>query len=194
MRVVPAELRKLDLEVHGFLADVPLEDVSAVDLAGGGAGRGVADLRALFATLDLRAASRATRLLFGLRMSLGRVFGWDRAQAELPAESYIHRLTPAQRARSTVVPGTPNGRFRVVYEFENEALSEIINATVHAFLCSALVPSAIGYRLYWAVYVKPVSRFTSLYMGAIEPFRRFVVYPSILRRIERAWAAKYGTT
>jgi len=31
-------------------------------------------------------------------------------------------------------------------------------------------------------------------MAAIEPFRRFVVYPSILRRIERAWAAKYGAT
>ena len=193
MRVAPAELRKLDLEVHTFLADVPLEDVSAVDLAGGGEGRGVADLRALLAALDLRSASRATRFLFGLRLLLGRLFGWDREQVELPAESYIHRLTPAQRARSSVVPGTPSGGFRVVYELEDEALSEIINATVHAFLCYALVPTATGYRLYWAVYVKPVSRFTSLYMAAIEPFRRFIVYPSILRRIERAWAAKYGT-
>jgi len=194
MRVAPAELRKLDLEVHAFLADVPLQDVSAVDLVGGGPGRGVADLRALSAALDLRAASGATRLLFGLRMLLGRAFGWDRERGVLTAESYIHRLTPAQRARSSLVPGTLNRGFRVVYEFENEALSEITNATVHAFLCQTLVPSGTGYRLYWAVYVKPVSRWTSLYMAAIEPFRRFIVYPSILRRIERAWAAKYGPT
>jgi Protein of unknown function (DUF2867) len=193
VRVAPTAFRKLDLEAHTFLADVPLEDVSAVDLAGGGEGRGVADLRSLLASLDLRAAGRATRFLFALRTLLGRVFDWDR-DVELPAESYIHRLTPAQRARSSVVPGTPERGFRVVYVFENEALSEIINATVHAFLCSALVSSASGYRLYWAVYVKPVSRWTSLYMAAIEPFRRFIVYPSILRRIERAWAAKYGTT
>jgi hypothetical protein len=191
VRVAPAEFRKLDLEAHAFLADIPLEDVSRVDLVGGGEGRGVADLRALLASLDLRAANRATRFLFALRMFLGRLFGWDREQVELPPESYIHRLTPAQRSRSSVVPGTLNRGFRVVYVFENEALSEIINATVHAFLCDVLVPSATGYRLYWAVYVKPASRWTSLYMAAIEPFRRFIVYPSILRRIERAWAAKY---
>jgi hypothetical protein len=146
----------------------------------------------LFATLDLRAASGATRFLFALRTLLGRVFGWDRKAVELPAESYIHRLSPAQRARSRVVPGTLSRGFHVVYEFENETLSEVINATVHAFLCNTLVPSATGYRLYWAVYVKPVSRWTPLYMAAIEPFRRFIVYPQILRRIERAWAAKYG--
>ena len=38
MRVPAAELRKLDLEAHTFLADVPLADVSAVELAGGGEG------------------------------------------------------------------------------------------------------------------------------------------------------------
>jgi hypothetical protein len=44
-----------------------------------------------------------------------------------------------------------------------------------------------GYRLYWAVYVAPVSRFSPIYMAMIEPFRRFVVYPSILGRLRRAW-------
>ena len=126
-------------------------------------------------------------------MRLGRLFGWDRELVELPAESYIHRLTPAQRARSRVVPGTPNGGFRVVYECENEALSEIINATVQR---SSQRARAVGDRVppLLGGYVKPVSRFTSLYMAAIEPFRRLIVYPSILRRIERAWAAKYGAS
>jgi hypothetical protein len=45
--------------------------------------------------------------------------------------------------------------------------------------------------LYWAVYVKPVSWLTPVYMAVIEPFRRFVVYPAILRQIRRAWVAAY---
>ena len=39
MRVNAAELKALPLEAHALLADVPLRDVSAVDLPGGGPGR-----------------------------------------------------------------------------------------------------------------------------------------------------------
>jgi hypothetical protein len=45
--------------------------------------------------------------------------------------------------------------------------------------------------MYWAVYVLPVSWFTRPYLIAIEPFRRFIVYPAMLRRIRRAWIARY---
>ena len=45
---------------------------------------------------------------------------------------------------------------------------------------------------YWAVYVRPVSWLTRPYLIAIEPFRRFIVYPALLRRIRRAWLAAYG--
>jgi hypothetical protein len=38
-----------------------------------------------------------------------------------------------------------------------EAVSEVLNATVHAFLCQALRKTESGYRLYWGVYVKPVT-------------------------------------
>jgi hypothetical protein len=41
---------------------------------------------------------------------------------------------------------------------------------VHAFLASVLTETLDGYRLYWAVYVHPVSRLTPLYMALIEPF------------------------
>ena len=97
-------------------------------------------------------------------------------------------LTNASLARrSLVVPGAPDGIFRTLYQLDRESLSEVRNATVHAFLAQALVPHDDGYRLYWAVYVKPVSRWTRLYMAAIDPFRRLVVYPSLLRRIAAAW-------
>ena len=38
-----------------------------------------------------------------------------------------------------------------------------------------------------AVLVKPNGMWGAAYMAAIKPFRYFVVYPAMLRRIERAW-------
>jgi hypothetical protein len=72
-------------------------------------------------------------------------------------------------------------------------VSEIQNATVHAFLCQALREADAGYRLYWGIYVKPVSRFTPLYMALIKPFRHLVVYPAILGQLRAAWRRKYET-
>jgi hypothetical protein len=187
VRVPAAEFLALDLTVHALLRDVPLRDVSAVDLPGGGSGRTVADVkRLLFA-----ARGRPRRLagaLLGLRRLIGRVLGWDEPRSEPSAAS---RLSDAQRRRSRVPPGTSEGPFRLLYELENESLGEIRNATVHAFACMALVPRAGGYRFYLAVYVKPVSKLTPVYMAAIEPFRRFIVYPSMLGQLRAGWEAAY---
>jgi hypothetical protein len=62
-----------------------------------------------------------------------------------------------------------------------------------AFMCKALARTVSGYRLYWGVYVIPVSWRTRPYLIAIEPFRR-ILYPAMLGRIRRAWLAAYGTT
>lgn len=194
MRVSPAEFRQLDLVAHTFLAGVPLHDVSAIDLPGGGKGRSVADVRALFSE-SMPEGKGLTRFLFWLRRRLGELFGWDRDKDSLPTDSYVHRWTrgPHSHRPSLVLPGTKDGPARVVYNLSDEALSEIRNATVHAFLCSTLVPRGDGYRLYWGVYVLPVSPWTTPYMALIAPFRRFIVYPSLLRRIRRAWVERYGS-
>jgi len=47
MRIDPGEFRARPLRVHALLHDVPLEDVWAVPLSGGGAGRTIEDLRAV---------------------------------------------------------------------------------------------------------------------------------------------------
>jgi hypothetical protein len=73
-----------------------------------------------------------------------------------------------------------------------EAISEIRNATVHAFLVYALLERASGYRLYWGIHVRPVGRITAWYMALIDPFRRLVIYPALLRRIREAWARGPG--
>jgi len=192
MRVPLSEFRALDVVAHQFLAGVPLADVNVVDLPAGGPGRTISDVRALTAAADPTKANVIVRMLFGLRFQIGRVLGWDRGSALIAPDSYLHRMDSVLRERSLCIPGTQDGPFHVLYVLENESLSEIRNATVHAFLAAALRPTVSGYRLYWAVYVQPVSRLTALYMALIEPFRRLVVYPAILRHIRRSWQRRYA--
>ena len=191
MRVDIAQFRALPLGVHTVLGDVPLKDVSAVDLPGGGPGRTLSDVRALIPPGQIFRANPAVRALFALRLWLGRVLGWDGPEHDRPDMSYLSRVSEAQRERSLVPPGTMEGGFRLLYLLGQESLAEINNATVHAFLCTALCERPGGYRLYWAVYVKPASWLTPVYLAVIEPFRRFVVYPALLGRIRRAWVARY---
>ena len=188
MRVTREEYERLDLRAHALLADVPLHDVWAVELPGGGPGRTVVDLRAVVSLESLTAANAAVRLLFRLRAWLGRVFGWDREPPQAPRESFLERLSAEDRASSLVAPGTPEGPFRVLFVSPREAISEIQNFTVHAFSVFALAERPGGYRLYWAIYVRPVGRITSWYMRLIDPFRRLIIYPAVLRYIRAAWA------
>jgi hypothetical protein len=166
--------------------------VWAIRLRGGGDGRTIHDLRPLFTPARLQEANPAVKALFGLRLRLGTLFGWDRQRPAWGAESYVHRLTPADRARSVVSPGTPEGPFSTLYVFEQEQLIEARNATVHAFLSLSMGQAQGGYLAYWAIYVKPVNRLTRVYMAAIAPFRHMLVYPAIIRMVERAWAERYG--
>lgn len=191
-RASAEEFRRLPLVVHSVLHDVPLHDVTYVDLPNGGTGRTVADVSALVPRGSLTTANPPTRMLFALRRFLGRVFRWDEAGARDFGDSYRARIDASVLARSRAGARTERGPLEPLYELDNESLGEARNATVHAFMCVALVPREHGYRLYWAVYVKPVSRLTAVYMAIIEPFRRFVVYPSLLGGIRRAWALRYS--
>jgi hypothetical protein len=62
MRASAAEYRSLPLRGHELLRDVPLYDVSSVDLPRGGSGRTVADIRALESAT---APSHIATLLYG---------------------------------------------------------------------------------------------------------------------------------
>jgi hypothetical protein len=194
MRVSPDEFRRLDLRVHSLLADVPLHDVWAVDLPGGGPGRTLSDLEALLDLERVASANPAVRLLFSLRRALGAVFRWERPPAHREAPpAFRERLSEADRRASLVEPGTPEGPFRVVYVFPTESVNEICNATVHAASCFTLVERTSGYRLYWAIYVRPVGRFTAWYMRLIDPFRRHLIYPAVLRSLQASWAREFAT-
>ena len=67
--------------------------------------------------------------------------------------------------------------FVPVYLEPAERLYRIENATVTALLHVSLDDR----RPRLAVYVRPHGLFGRVYLAAIEPFRRYVVYPSLLR-------------
>jgi hypothetical protein len=190
MRADPGEFQKLELRCHSVLADVSLHDVWAIPLAGGGPGRTMPDVRAV-SPLGATPSNIAVRGLIAVRRAVGRRAGWDRERDDWSRESYVHRLSDEDQRRSLVAPGTREGAFRMLYLFPNEALAEVRNATVHAFLATALVSRAGGYTLYWAIYVKPVGPLTPVYMAIIDPFRRFVVYPALIRQTQAAWSSAY---
>ena len=185
-RISTQEFERVPLRVHAFLAGVPLHDVWAVDLPRPRAG----------ITLDefLRAArerpfrpSPVVRALLGIRFFVGRFLGWDREPGGSVRETFATRLTTIDRSKSRARAGAPAGLFRIVYRFENEQLLEVINRTVHGAALTALVETTNAYRFYFGVYVRSVGRLTPLYMALIDPFRKVIIYPSLLRSVRATW-------
>ncbi len=190
--VTAQEYRGLTLRAHSLLHDVPLHDVWRVTLPNGGPSRTMKDIRAAYeASRRSQPLSLPVRALFGLRWWLGGLFRWDRPATDEPAWSYRTRLTEADRRQSTVEPGTRDGPFSILYVHPMEAVSEIRNATVHGFLVWALEPTSTGYQLYWGIHVLPVSIWTKPYLALIDPFRRCLVYPALMRRMHEAWAQQF---
>jgi hypothetical protein len=138
--------------------------------------------------------SPTVQALVNMRLALGRIFGWDGDPAAHSLASFASRLTTVDRSTTIAPPGQPDGMFRMVYRFENEQLLEVINRTAHAAALSALVETDSSYRFYFGVYVSPVNWFTRIYMWIIEPFRRLVIYPSLLRTIQARWNESFCTS
>ena len=107
-------------------------------------------------------------------------------------ETFATRLTTADLAKSLAPGGAREGLFRIVYRFENEQLLEVMNRTAHAAALSALVETADAYRFYFGVYVRRVGRLTPVYMAVIDPFRKLIVYPSLLRSVRATWDRTVG--
>jgi hypothetical protein len=185
-QVSAREFGRLPLRVHTFLAGVPLHDVWAIDLPRLRAGITLTEFVRASGSRPIK-PSPVVRALLKLRFFVGRCLGWDRELKPAARETFATRLTMADRSQSRVPAGTPQEPFRVVYQFENEQLLEIINRTAHAAALSALVETPAAYRFYFGVYVRPVGRLTPIYMAVIDPVRKFIVYPSLLRSIRETW-------
>jgi hypothetical protein len=167
-----------------------LEDVWALP-ATGGAGD-FARLLELMGSLDpANGGSLATRVLFSIRFRLGGWLGWDDRGAQLPipgdGETTLRARLP-EDLRGTADPGRGPSRFTPLYRTDEEWAAEISNRTVHAIMHLVWIDRGGGrYQGQMGVYVKPRGGRGSAYMAAIAPFRHHIVYPALMRQIERAW-------
>jgi hypothetical protein len=186
------EFERLPLRVHEFLAGVPLHDVWVVDLPRPRSGITLDEFLRM-ASACLCTSSPVVRGFLNIRFFVGRLLGWDREPAATAWETFATRLTTADRSKSLASAGTPDGLFRVVYRFENEQLLEVINRTAHAAALSTLVETPDTYRFYFGVYVRNVGRLTPVYMALIDPFRKLIIYPSLLRSVRAKWNKAFGT-
>ncbi len=172
--------------------DFRLEDVWALPVQGGAGD--FATLLEVMATLDpANGPSLATRVLFRLRLRLGRWFGWDDAagrQLRIPgkAETTLSARLPDDLRNTATDLDLSSTSFAPLYRTDVEWAAELSNRTVHAVLHLGWVDQGNGsYRGQMGVYVKPRGRFGLGYMALIAPFRHRVVYPALMRQIEHAW-------
>lgn len=185
------EYQSIPLRVHSLLHEVPLHSVDYVNLPGGRPGMSILEIHQAigFEQLEEYKYGRFANFLFWLRGQIGRLFAWDNATQLVEKNSYVASLKESDKTTSLVVPGTQKGINRVLFCFQNEMVFEIINKTVHCFWVLASRPlDGEGYGLYIAVYVKRLNWRTPIYMAAISPLLKWIVYPSMLKSILESWA------
>jgi hypothetical protein len=176
--------------IHELTRDFRLEDVWALPTTGGP--DDFPRVVQLMASADLsRGSSRAARALWAIRWKVGGLLGWDGPDAGLGSR------VPTLRDRMPVeLRDAPSGPdfdalpFTSLYLLDDEWAAEVANRTMHGFMHIGWVPDGTGgYRGQMAVLVKPNGRLGSAYLAAIRPFRHLIVYPPMMREIERDWPA-----
>jgi len=137
-----------------------------------------------------RASSLPVRGLFLIRSLLGALLRWDRPQTGVGGRvPGLRDRLPGDLRRGVPEHLADLAPFSTVYLLENEWALELANQTVHGVLHLGWVPDGAGfYRGQMAVLVKPNGVLGQAYMAAISPFRHLIVYPTIMRDIERRWS------
>jgi len=197
MRLPNAAQESRPWRIREIAPDFTLEDVWALPVHGG-----AEDFQTLLEVMasgdPANSKSRATRVLLRIRDRLGSWFGWDDAAGKLPIPgadetSLADRLPYDLRTTATDLHfgSLP---FAPLYRTDVEFAAELSNRTVHGVMHLAWVDQGEGrYRGQMAVYVKPRGRLGEVYMALIKPFRYWVVYPALMRQIERAWNTRHAS-
>jgi hypothetical protein len=178
--------------IHELVGDFELLDVWALPTPGGP--DDFPRLVEMVAASDTDSDSRVAQALWAIRWKLGEVFGWDEVDADdLPDWQMLRDRLPQDLRDGPSGPEFADLPFEPVYLLGDEWAAEIANKTVHGILHLSWVPDGHGaYRGQMSVYVKPNGLLGKAYLAAIQPFRHLVVYPPLLRRLERMWRAGTG--
>ena len=179
--------------IHEITRDFEVEDVWALPTPGG-----PDDFHLLveeFAAGDpSQSGSAPVRALFSLRWKLGELFGWDSAGTGIGSRvSTLRDRLPDDLREAGAGPAFDALPFSPLYLLPDEWAAEIANRTMHGVLHLGWVPDgAAGYRGQMAVLVRRNGLLGTAYMTAIRPFRHLLVYPQMIRDIERRWRVRVG--
>jgi hypothetical protein len=179
--------------IHELTREFRLEDVWT--LPGRGGPGDFPRLVQLIASLDpSQGSSRAARTLWAIRWKVGELLGWDDPDAGLGSRvPTLRDRLPADLRDEPSGPEFDALPFNSLYLIDDEFAAEIANRTVHGVMHIGRVPDGSGgFRAQMAVLVKPNGVFGMAYMAAIRPFRHLIVYPPMMRDVERAWRALAG--
>jgi uncharacterized protein DUF2867 len=179
--------------IHELTRDFRLEDVWALPTPGG------PDdfpqlVHGIVASDPSQTLPRAARTLWALRWKVGELLGWDRPDAGLGSRvPTLRDRLPEDLREAPSGPDFGALPFTSLYLLDDEFAAEIANRTMHGVMHLGWVPDGTGgYRGQMAVLVKPNGLFGTAYMAAIRPFRHLIVYPAVMREIERDWRARAG--
>ena len=179
--------------IHELTGDFRLEDVWALPTPGG-----PDDFHLLVQGITSgdtsHSPSRAARTLFTIRWKLGELLGWDDPQTGLGSRvPTLRERLPGDLREGPSGPKFDALPFTSLYLLKDEFAAEIANRTMHGVMHLGWVPDGSGgYRGQMAVLVKPNGLLGYAYMAAIRPFRHLLVYPAMMRQIERNWRVRGG--
>jgi Protein of unknown function (DUF2867) len=194
MRLSNSEHESRPWRIREIAPDFTLEDVWALPVDGGA--EDFPRLIELMASGDPAGGdSLATRVLWRVRWRIGSWLGWDEPGSELPipgtSETSLSDRLPDDLRDTVAELDFGTLPFAPVYRTDVELAAELSNQTVHGVMHLAWVDQGEGrYQGQMAVYVKPRGRLGQGYMALIAPFRHRIVYPALMRQIERAWNAR----
>jgi hypothetical protein len=185
MRLPNSEHTSRPWRIHEITPDFRLEDVWALPARGE-----ESDFPALvqgFADGDpSQGSSRLARALWSIRWKVGELLDWDEAETGLGARVPTLRERLPSVLLDAAGPSFETLPFTTLYLIEDEFAAEIANRTMHGVMHLSWVADGTGaYRGQMAVLVKPAGLLGSVYMAAIRPFRHLIIYPTMMRQIER---------
>jgi uncharacterized protein DUF2867 len=172
--------------IHAIAPDFTVEDVWALPTPGG-----PDDFHLLVAGIahsdPSRGASGPSGLLWAIRRTLGRLLHFDDEDAGDGAT--LRDRLPADLRDGPSGPAFAGVPFAPLYETDREFAAELANRTVHGVIHLGWVEDEAGdgYHGQMAILVKRNGLLGAAYMAAITPFRHTIIYPQMIRRIERGW-------
>ena len=176
--------------IHELTEDFRVEDVWALPTPGGPDDFGRL-MQGIAAGDPSHGSSGVAAALWAIRWKIGELLGWDGPDAGLGARvPTLRDRLPADLRDGPSGPDFDALPFTSLYLLDDEWAAEIANRTMHGVMHIGWVSDqAGGHRGQMAVLVKPNGLLGNAYLAAIKPFRHLIVYPAMLRALERSWRA-----